>query len=104
MFGEKTKAEQQQILQDLLSGDRVVLICEKHKYTGGPKEMPHFGCKDCALVMWKCFIARIPKERQREVVEQIHERLAKVCERLDRGEDLGVNLHPIKTEIEKGIN
>lgn len=102
MFGEKTKAEQEQILKDLLSGDRIVLICGTHKYTGGPREMPYFGCKDCALVMWKTLVAKIPQERQREIVEMIHEKMSKLVEHLDNGGDLGINLKPIQAEIEKG--
>lgn len=72
----KPLRDSDQILKDYFRDDTIVLVCGKHHYAGGQKQKPVEGCVDCAHVMWRQIISRMPGDKMEAVnraLELVHE-------------------------------
>ena len=83
-----------EVLRDLFDKDKINLVCEKHNYVAGGYRK-HTGCQRCIFVDFIALIARTPKDKQHEALEQFEGLVHAMCELEDKGK-LSVNLqrHP----------
>lgn len=87
-----------ELVSNLLSGDKVSLICSVHNYTPGSAPRTHRGCPQCIMCDYVFMFANTPKDRQREALDQFEALIHGLCELEDEGKlDVNIQRHPTMT-------
>jgi hypothetical protein len=71
---ELSDAEKQQILRNVFDPEKILLVCEKHKY-GGSQNLnsrpPADGCPACWQVFLTHIVAQFPPSRHAEIIGRL---------------------------------
>ena len=90
-----SKAQAEALLAEVMSKDRVLLMCEKHQYVASETPPEPRGCKDCAQAYWWHKIASTPPHLRMERLTEALRVVRAAVESFEKGEfDFIVNEHP----------
>ena len=92
---EYSKVQADALLSEVMSKDRILLMCEKHQYVASETPPEPQGCKDCWQAYWWQKIASTPPHLRRERLDEAFRMLTEANRLAEKGEfDFIVNEHP----------
>lgn len=88
-------ADKFKAILDSISEGRTYLVCEKHRYSPGPNNMPTSGCADCWRALYWTIYAQLGPERGAEWLDGVEAAVNHASEQIEKGTwDFEVTEHP----------
>lgn len=80
------KAGFKKLIDEAMDPEKVVLSCGIHNVVYSRTMKPHFGCKQCMMVMFMGLMANTAPDKRQETLEMLEESINHLVEADKRGE------------------
>jgi hypothetical protein len=94
---------QRRVIEEAFDPNKMLLVCKTHMYTGGgPIPVKGEDCPKCHKAFWYTYACNLPPDKRTEMIDTLHETVAKLCEEVDAGRfDIKLFPHAKIESIEK---